>query len=590
MGRLLPALSLALVLWGCGPLAGPPERSADRDFENLVVVMIDTLRSDHLPAYGYHRPTAPFLSELAAEGIQLQGYAVSSWTRSSIATLLTGLYPQRHRAINRSDRLPGAVPYLPEILAGHGFETVAFVTNGNVSSQFGFERGFSTFEERLDMGKPEAAQLIAEVLERAAGLNEPYCLYLHFIDPHDPYVPRKPWERPAAGMESYVQPRDILSGARQLDAEAISWMIDQYDAEISEMDAALRRLFAGLKEAGALGRTLVAVTGDHGEEFGEHGSVAHGQGLHEEVIRVPFILWAESGLPAYRSEAAFHQVDFVPTVLAALGVPAPGDLDGRSWWPEIRGGTYPGRDEQLFHLELDHYRSLALHAPPFKLIRRVQEPAELVYDLEASPDERVAVEPPAGEAARLRRRMSALDRRLKKKSYPPETAEATGEVRRQLQALGYLDAGDEPPAAAASAALALELDPAEVVDRVLDLRGPSRQLLQGWVFRDRNGTWSAPRARFVLPLTPRSRRIVLSGHSVAGRETVRCRVDVGGRPVRELELAPGPFETSIAVPEELRASPAAYVDLTVRPPLSVPGIPQPVGLHWNRFEVVDEPP
>ena len=590
---------LLIICLGYGLACSSPEvlepRRMTRDFESLVVVMIDTLRSDHLPSYGYPRPTAPFMSELAAEGIQLQGYSASSWTRSSVATLLTGLYPQRHRAIRRNDRLPKEVPYLPQMLAAQGFRNIAIIANGNVSSQFGFDRGFEVFEEHIDFGKPEASILVQDVLERSARLEDPFYLYVHLIDPHDPYVPGTAWGRDGE-IGDYVQPQDIIRGDKPMTDSTLTQMVDQYDAEILEMDSALRTLFSGLREAGVLDEALLVVTADHGEEFGEHGSVAHGKSLHEEVIQVPWILWGE-GMASYRSTAAFHHVDFVPTALEALGVPMPVELDGRSWWEDIRDRRFSGRPEQLFHLELDHHQSLALHAPPFKLIRRATEPKELTYDLVASPGEQETIDLQDSVSERLNKRLSGLDRDLKKRRYSQEVAEATGKVRQQLAALGYLDGGSQPAATGGDSRadlvttktpLTKTLAPEQVTDSIIDLTVPSRQLLEGWVFPDRNGTWSAPRARFVLPVDPASRRIVMMGHSVAARKQVACTVEIDGEVVHQAELLPGQFETSFVLPERLRSESSVTIDLTIQPPLRMPGIKPVVGLHWSRFAITTD--
>ena len=592
---------VALILCGCPALDTPTERTPDRDFESLVVIMIDTLRSDHLPSYGYSRPVAPFLAQMAGEGIQLQGYSATSWTRSSVATLLTGLYPQRHRATGRNDRLPSSVPYLPVMLAPHGFSSSGLVANGNVSSQFGFERGFESFEERSAAGEVAAMRLVENLLARATRFRDPYFLYVHFIDPHDPYVPETAWQSSVARAD-YVQPQDVFRGKAELDQGTISKLIDQYDGEIQETDDAVRRLIEGLSSAGALEGALVVVTSDHGEEFGEHGSLAHGRSLHEEVLRVPFILWSGSRLRPYQSANAFHQVDFVPTMLQALGIPEPRDLDGEARWYEIRDQTYADREESLFHLELDAFQALAIHSPPFKLIRQVQEPTEQLYNLAEDPTEASPAVTPSEkkETTRLKKRLVRLDRRLKQQGFDREAAEASGEVRKQLVALGYLgegEAGGQAPGdavadavagtSAETVALDAVIDAARVVDRVLDLRVPSVQLLQGWSLRDANGTWSEPRARLALPLTSRSEKILLAGHSVAARPSTRCLVEINGEKVAALDVPPGEFEVVLDLPSWANAASVAYVDLTTRPPLQVPGIDTPVGLHWNRFEIME---
>ncbi|HEX2224774.1 MAG TPA: sulfatase-like hydrolase/transferase, partial [Thermoanaerobaculia bacterium] len=180
MRRLLPLFCCAaLFLTGCG---GRAPR-----FDNLVVVMVDTLRSDHLPSYGYERDTAPYLTRLADEGIQLQGYAVTSWTKPSVASLLTGLHPQRHQAISRSDRLPPEAPYLPEILAGEGMRTAAYIGNLNAGRKWGFDRGFHSFDQANGARKMDGSRVTTRALDLARGLQPPYFLFVHYVDPHDPY-------------------------------------------------------------------------------------------------------------------------------------------------------------------------------------------------------------------------------------------------------------------------------------------------------------------------------------------------------------------------------------------------------------------
>ncbi len=432
-------LLLALAGWGCGVRDAGKARRPERDFENLLLIVVDTLRSDHLPSYGYPRNTAPFLARLAGEGIQLQGYAVSSWTRPSMATLFTGLYPQRHQAIGREDRLPAGVPFLAQVLESFGFSTSAIVTNGNASRELGFGRGYGAYQEMLPAEKLRAQPVVDAALGMAGGLESPFYLYVHLMDPHDPYAPRAPWGA-ARNAEPYLQPQDVFRDQLPLDDEVLSRLVNQYDGEILEMDREIERLITSLRERGALDRTLVVVTSDHGEEFGEHGSLAHGKTVHEEVVQVPFLLWSREGLEPYGSDAGFHQVDFLPTVLEALGVPVPPDIDGVSWWAQIRDRRYRPRKELLFHLELDGYRDLGLAIGAGKVILRRAAPEALFFDLEAGSGERLRTDFGWLTRQRLWRRVRKLNRDLEARSFERQTAEVSGQVREQLEALGY--AGD----------------------------------------------------------------------------------------------------------------------------------------------------
>ncbi len=202
-------------------LRRPPRREPPR-FTNLVLIVIDTLRSDHLASYGYDRATAPFLDRLAREGIQLQGVAASSWTKPAVATLLTGLHPQRHRANTSADRLAPSLPFLPEILQRHGFSTVGYTANWFTGPSFGFDRGFDTFlevwpPEPLRAGmyrnpaspdKPHATWATDSALELARDLEPPFFLSVHYLDPHDPYTPAAAWGDESASAGDFVQPAD----------------------------------------------------------------------------------------------------------------------------------------------------------------------------------------------------------------------------------------------------------------------------------------------------------------------------------------------------------------------------------------------
>ena len=183
-GLLCLLLGTGVALVGCGgaePDRDPLARSATRrdhgapsaTYRNLVLIVADTLGSRHLSSYGYPRETAPFLTQFAGEGIQFQGYSASSWTRPSMATLLTGLYPQRHRTVDRYDALPPDVPFLSEQLAKAGFQTAAFVNNPNIGRVFLFERGYTHFTAYAGISPPasrirkDVAKLLPDLRSRS---------------------------------------------------------------------------------------------------------------------------------------------------------------------------------------------------------------------------------------------------------------------------------------------------------------------------------------------------------------------------------------------------------------------------------------
>ncbi|MEJ2084359.1 MAG: sulfatase [Acidobacteriota bacterium] len=442
VAAILTSMGLALLVVSCSDRVTVEEPVAP-SFRNLIVVMIDTLRRDSLGSYGAENDLLPYLSSLAAEGVQLQAYAASSWTRSSVATLLTGLYPQRHQVVGRSDALGIAPPFLPELLRQQGFQTAAVVTNGNVSQLFGFDRGFDRFELELGQGKPDAELTVDRTLEVAVELESPFFLYVHFIDPHTPYVPNSVSGRPDLSRDDYIQPQQLLNGDLEFSDSNVGQLKAQYNAEVSEMDSELERLMLALEAQGLLQDTLVVFTSDHGEEFNEHGGLAHGFTLYEEVLRVPMILWSDSGLEPLRPPAAFPQVDFAPTMLEALGTESPSGIDGRSVWRSIWSGENTISEELLFHLDMDDHRLEALIAPPMKLVRQIDSLDIELYDLDSDPSESSNQSADLAAVGNLESRLGTLQLELGESRYDSEAATLTHNIKQQLEALGYLG-GDDP--------------------------------------------------------------------------------------------------------------------------------------------------
>ncbi len=446
----LPVLFALTALVGCGGKqrgGAASESSANVQdhraplptYKNLVLVVADALASRHLPSYGYSRDTAPFVTRLAREGIQLQGYSASSWTRSSIATLLTGVYPQRHRAVDRNDALPADVPFLPKLLAERGVQTFAYVTNGNVGKDFGFDRDYTRFVGYLGTGKPRAAWVRQQVAKMLPSLRAPFFLYVHLIDPHDPYVPRRAWDNDPPSPAEYIQPQQILGGKKPPSAANISRLRNEYDGEIREMDRGVENMVADLRERGLLEDTLLIFTADHGEEFYEHNGVAHGRTLYDEVVAVPFVLWNLKPPLRPRSSAdRFSQVDFAPTMLEALGLRPDSDSDGVSTMPDITGGRFAGSRDLLFHLDLDRHRLLAIQSGPNKFIMDISRPGGLLFDLHRDPAERVPLPISSPEQIAMGLRLRNANKRLIEKSFHAGTSKVSDETKKQLKALGYL--------------------------------------------------------------------------------------------------------------------------------------------------------
>jgi len=330
--RSLVAGLLAALLasgWGC---AAPDTRP------NVVVIVLDTLRPDHLGFYGYSHETAPFLAQLAARGSVLErAWSTSSWTVPSTASIFTGLYPTRHAVIDglfalqerqaevlreggatlSVSRIPPDVVTLPELFQNAGYRTFGIGANHNIGAGFGFRRGFDRFE-RLTGEDKSAAAVLATLSEWATEIRSaaPSFLYLHLNDPHLPYRPREGFLRGSGGNE--------VSQARRA-----------YDSEIGYADHHLAQI---AEQLGWGTETIVVLLSDHGEGFDDHGYRGHRPlSLYSDLNRVLFVVTAPAqGVRAQVLRDNASLVDLLPTLLDLAGITAPPELDGSSLAPLLR--------------------------------------------------------------------------------------------------------------------------------------------------------------------------------------------------------------------------------------------------------------
>jgi arylsulfatase len=318
------------------PPSGPPW--------NVVLLCLDTVRADHLGAYGHARATTPALDALAARAtIFTDTSSTAGWTKPSVPSFLTGTYPSQHGVFEGSarneageitDLLPESATTLAEAFQQRGFDTAAFVHNAQLRAGNGFEQGFDTYvQESLDAREIRWHGL--DWLDGRAS-TDPFFLYLHFLDAHWPYpAPEEfltrfaPAEATARfrGKDSKALYSAINDGEHAMTAEDRAALEALYDGALAYLDHELGKLFAGLEQRGLAANTIVCVVADHGEEFGEHGKVGHGHGLWQNLLHVPWILFVP-GRAAQRVDTPVSLVDLFPTLLAAAGVPAPATHEG----------------------------------------------------------------------------------------------------------------------------------------------------------------------------------------------------------------------------------------------------------------------
>jgi len=337
---------------------------------NVLLIGVDTLRADHLGCYGYARDTSPHLDALATGGIRFhRAIAPAPWTLPSFTSLLTSLYPSRHGA-GRGGRggwsraHPDAL-FLAEILYARGYRTAGIVANHLISPKYGLQQGFELYSHPVGFRGMESVRidtpLVVEFLERHRDV--PFFLFWHIMDPHLPYfVPEEIARRfidPGyeGRFERGVDFQFLVQrpGRRRFAHEGhprIPEMsdadrrriVDLYDAEIAETDAAVGRVLAALERLGLADRTVVALTADHGEGLADHGHYHHGYTLYEDQIRVPWLLRVPGGPAGRVVREPVSTLDVGPTLLSAVGVPRPSSMQGRDRLEDValRGGAVAG--------------------------------------------------------------------------------------------------------------------------------------------------------------------------------------------------------------------------------------------------------
>ena len=421
---------------------------------NLIVILIDTVRADHLKPFDERaRVHSDQIVRTAAEATVFErAFAQENWTMPSTATVLTGLFPTTHQAKTETNKVPDSVQLASQHFRKLGFTTAAFIANGYVSGKFGFERGWDQWTNYVREGKPNRAQFVAD--DVIAWLDhrqkdKRFFLYVHTIDPHVPYMPPKeyralydddPYDGPIVGTETAQLLEKIKVGALHLNDRDKRRLEALYDGEISYHDDHLARIFSALEGAGLLDDTLVVITSDHGEEFFDHGSVGHGHTMYEELLHVPLIVrlpGAGKG-SGRRVDADVGTVDVLPTACEILGVPAPAEVEGRSLVPLLEGDADDGWPRAAFSEFLDGQRAARMGR--YKLI--VRGTSTTLFDLVEDPHETRDLSDAAPLALAMMRELLGahlgrfVDARARR--HASETVTIDRETRAQLKALGYM--------------------------------------------------------------------------------------------------------------------------------------------------------
>ena len=319
---------------------------------NVVLVVVDTLRADHLPFYGYGRDTMPHLGEIARDAFVFEDCVTPiPMTDPAFASLLTGELPVRHGVRDTGYRLVDDVPTLTERLQEAGYHTAAVFSREGLGSSSGLGRGFDMVDDDTvapgeegdhpwytKAGAEKSQRRAWEATDRALSwlderTSDPFFLLLHYFDPHAYYDP------PAEFLGTFA-PEPTPFDQLQLRSwwgpvTSLGTNIARYDEELLTVDAHLQRFVNELKRRGLWDKTVFILTADHGESFGEHNAMDHGEWLWQQQIHVPFILRLPGGEtpPPRRIPQMVRLIDIMPTVLDLAGI----------WSPDNQAGAVPGR-------------------------------------------------------------------------------------------------------------------------------------------------------------------------------------------------------------------------------------------------------
>jgi len=321
-------LSLLVLMAGIGCVRNSSQ-------PDVFIIIIDTLRADHLSCYGYDRLTSPCIDSLAAEGtLFTRCQAQSPWTLPSHATIWTGLTPVSHQAGRRADQtygLDSELSTIATILKDNGYITGGFVNVAILRREFGFANGFDHYNINMT-GHGRAGETVDEVLtwlHENRGNPRPFLVVIHLFDPHSPYSPPPPFDtlfcpEGVDGFDSW----EISSDGTILNPEDKDHFVHLYDDEIRWTDSQIGRLFSGLRYLGMADNSIIIITSDHGEEFLEHGYVGHGHTLFQELLHVPLIIAAPGVQHGVRDSSLTGQVDILPTLLYLLDIEHDGNFEG----------------------------------------------------------------------------------------------------------------------------------------------------------------------------------------------------------------------------------------------------------------------
>ncbi|MCC6490919.1 MAG: sulfatase-like hydrolase/transferase [Candidatus Hydrogenedentes bacterium] len=448
---------------------------------NIILIAVDTLRADYLKAYTEGKAVAetPAIDALRADSVLYQhAFAQSSWTKASFATIFSGMYPEAHSAVQKDSALPDSVTTFPEILRDAGYFTEGFANNANIAPTYNYGQGFVEYRYLSPdylFGAGQSAEkmtlykILREVYQKVMGrlrgdrinvsdfyqpaervtqegldwldraerpTDTPFFLFLHYMDPHDPYMDH---QDPGVG---YARVRLGLNPSVDTYRELFKRV---YNGEIEYCDTHIGELLQGLKDRGLYDDSVIVFTADHGEEFCEHGGWWHGLTLYDEQIGIPFMIkLPQNQLAGETNTNITRHVDLAPTLLQFAGLDRAPAMQGKSLF-QADNVTHANGDGRVVYSHLDFEGILlqAVRTPSTKLIKanegnkRNLKPVEL-YDVASDPGETANL---AGQNLPTEQEMFDLIDQMQaaalENAVEPELIETPDDLKEKLNAIGY---------------------------------------------------------------------------------------------------------------------------------------------------------
>ncbi len=426
---------------------------------NVVLIVIDTLRRDHLGCYGYSKPTTPQIDKLAAQGVRAEEMIAScSWTIPSLMSIFTSLPPSLHQATFRT-RFGAGITTLADELHGQGFQTVGYASNPFAKTANGFSLGFDEYTEfdglMAEMHGERKPPPIWEVRSSATvtrlaskwldGRNaaQPFFLFALYFDPHADYVPVPPNDTLFDPDYTGTVKGNLLSMPDpKLNARDRAHVEALYDGEIRDTDGCVGELIAKIDALGLANDTIVVVTSDHGEEFWNHGQTLHGHTLYDELLRVPFVVRWPGHVEAGKAlSGQISSMSIMPTVIEAVGGRIPVQCQSPSVWNFLTGKAPLEARPVCAETDYQGINLRMIRTPTQKIVYDVEKGTKSIFDLVQDPKEQtnLADKPPIW-VAELNGEFDVWAKSvnsIRSTMAPARDAELDAKTLEQLKQLGY---------------------------------------------------------------------------------------------------------------------------------------------------------